>query len=87
MRSFRTHIPRDLIAFGSDNFFIKVGIVGDDTYEHELQIGFSGKKRLIKLDQKALTSYKELTNYYRVVTITEDDLLLIKSGPELGDFS
>ncbi len=81
LRSFRTHIPRDLIQFGHDNFFIKASLHGD-LLEHEIQVGFSGKKRLVKVNQKAVSSYKELMEYYRIVTLTEDDLSLIKGTPE-----
>ncbi len=84
LRSFRTHSPRELIQFDQETFFIKLNFKQHETdaLDRELQVGFSAKKRLVKLDQKAIASYKELLDYYRVVTITEDDLELIKGGPE-----
>jgi DNA replication and repair protein RecF len=83
LRSFRSSSPRELLSFDSDNFFIKVHFAELDTpIGHEVQVGFSGKKRVVKIDQKLASSYKELTKYYRVIAITEDDLNLIKGGPE-----
>ena len=84
LRSFRTHSPRELIQFDQETFFIKLSFKqqATDALDRELHVGFSAKKRLVKLDQKAISSYKELLDYYRVVTITEDDLELIKGGPD-----
>lgn len=86
LRSFRTHTPKELLHFGQENFFLAVQFTHDDLFgptQHELQVGFSGKKRLVKLNQTAIQSYKELLQYYRVVTLTEEDLELIKGGPEI----
>ncbi|MFT6765395.1 MAG: DNA replication and repair protein RecF [Alteromonas naphthalenivorans] len=77
LKSFRTHIPRDLIAFESENFFINA-----TCRDHSITVGSSGGKKQVKVDKKPITSYKELREYYRVVTITEDDLLLVKGSPE-----
>lgn len=81
LRSFRTHIPQDLVRFGSNTFFLKIQVESDSP--HELQVGFGNKKRLVKINNKAIASYKELLTYYRVVTLTEDDLDLIKGNPEV----
>ena len=86
LRSFRTHLPRDLIKFGHDSFFIKASFnneIHDQSFKNEIQVGFSGKKRLVKINQKAINSYKELMDHYRIVTLTEDDLALIKNAPEV----
>ncbi len=85
LRSFRTHLPRELINFISENFFIKIKLhsQADALFDHELQVGFSKKKRLIKIDQHPVQSYKELAAYYRVITATEDDLVLIKGSPDI----
>lgn len=81
LRSFRTHIPSELVQFGQEHFFIKARLQKESD-EHNLQVGFSHRKRLVKIDEKSIGSYKELLNYYRIVTLTEDDLDLIKGGPE-----
>ena len=83
LRSFRTHLPQELIQFGHDNFFIKAQLQAQDATDHEVQVGFGNKKRLVKVDNQAITSYKELLQLYRIVTVTEDDLGLIKEGPEI----
>lgn len=81
LRSFRTHLPRELLHFEQPHFFIKIGIQAD-LIQHEIQVGFSGKKKMVKVDQKSVSSYKELLHYYRTVTLTEDDLIIVKGGPE-----
>ena len=82
MRSFRASTPRDLIQFGSESFYISA--VFND---HTINVGVlsataNTTKRQIKIDQTTITSYKELRDYSRLITITEDDLMLIKGGPE-----
>ena len=83
LRSFRTHLPQELMMFNKESFFIKVSLQGTFDESYELQVGFSKKKRLVKVNDKALSSYKELLHYYRVITVTEEDLGLIKEGPDL----
>jgi DNA replication and repair protein RecF len=83
MRSFRTHLPQELVQFGYENFFIKARLESSQEIDsYDLQVGFSNKKRLVKVNNKSIASYKELLDYYRIVTLTEDDLALIKDGPE-----
>lgn len=85
LRSFRTHLSRDLVALGKDSFFVKFLIrdgIEDSSVDHTIQIGFAHNKRLVKVDNKTAISYKDLLLYYRVVSLTEDDLKLIQDGPE-----
>jgi len=82
LRSFRTHSPQELTYFDQNSFFVKITLADQDLQQHEIKIGFSGKKRAVKINQKNIVSYKELMDYYRIVTLTEDDLSLIKEGPE-----
>ncbi len=82
LRSFRAHSPKDLIQFGYEGFFVKVRLKEQEFF-HDIQVGFSGSRRLVKVNQKAISSYKELMNHYRVVSLTEDDLILIKGSPQV----
>ena len=82
LRSFRTAHAKELIALGQQAFFVKVVLAVRDTEQDTLEIGFSGNQRLLKINGKKVTSYKELLDSYRIITVTEDDLLLIKGGPE-----
>lgn len=82
LRSFRTHLPKEIITDSQDSFFIKI-TVENGLDMHDISIGFTGKKRLVKIDQKPIGSYKELSDYYRIITLTEDDLQLIKGSPEI----
>lgn len=82
LRSFRTHTPRELLYFGQEHFFIKSSVTATVGEKHEIQVGFSTKKRVVKINQNSITSYKDLMNHYRVITLTEDDGYIIKAGPE-----
>ncbi len=83
LRSFRTYSPQELIQFGQDTFFIKARMHSEHNETYDLQVGFSNKKRLVKINDKAVSTYKELLDFYRIITLNEDDLLLIKEGPDL----
>ncbi len=82
LRSFRTYNPRELIAFNAEEFFIKVTIKSLDGLSHDIQIGMSKNKRLVRVDQRPISSYKDLMSYYRTISLTEDDLALIQGSPQ-----
>lgn len=85
LKSFRTSITDDMIAAGraaSDStLFIKL-VVEDQGLEHILQLGYGQKKRSVKINGKKITHYKELVDHYRVVTMREDDILIVTGYPE-----
>ncbi|MEX2438016.1 MAG: DNA replication and repair protein RecF [Candidatus Babeliales bacterium] len=87
LRSFRTHKTQEVVRFANPGFFIKIVFTSQDSMgideQHELQVGFEAKKRSVKMNQKSIRSYKELMDYFRVVTLTEDDLSLIQGAPEI----
>lgn len=84
LKSFRTRIGSELIRDNDndDNFFIRATVTTSDCLTHELQAGFSQKKRSVKVNQKNVQSYKEIIDIYRVISLTEDDVQLIKGGPD-----
>jgi len=77
VRSFRTHIPHDLVHFGNDTFFVTATIEND-----QVTIGSTGTKRQVKINQKAITSHKELRSVCRVVTVTQEDSDIVTGSPE-----
>ncbi len=79
LRSFRTNSPKDLISFEQDNFFLKVEFNDIDS----VQVGFSNKQRQVKIGSKVIKSYKELLEHFCVITLIEEDLLLISGAPEV----
>ncbi len=87
LRSFRTHRTQELVNLDKPGFFIKATFSSSDktgiTQDHELQVGFEGKERLVKLNRKSIRSYKELMDHFRVVTLTEHDLTLVQGAPEV----
>ncbi len=85
LRSFRTHLNRDLMRLGQDFFFIDVAFQpADAVIPDNIQVGFSAKEgKVVKLNQRPVQSYKELISQFRVVTLAADDLELINGAPEL----
>ncbi|HVX00308.1 MAG TPA: AAA family ATPase, partial [Candidatus Babeliaceae bacterium] len=90
LRSFRTPSPKDLISFGQPAFFMELSIQDNLDCNSEysilcntLQVGFSGKKRQVKIDGNPIASYKQIIEIYRIITVTEEDLSLVKGLPEL----
>lgn len=81
LRSFRTSQPRDLISFGADAFFLQITLLVDDE-PHLLQIGVSRTERVVKFDKRKVSSYKELIDYYRVISITENDMNIVMGSPD-----
>jgi DNA replication and repair protein RecF len=78
-------MPKDMIQFGAEGFFIKIEIETESEFERtisELQLGFAGGKRRVKVDNQVIASYKELMNFLRVISITEEDLLIVQGSPE-----
>ena len=57
LRSFRTHLPKDLVMFDKNSFFIKTTFretTAQLSLENEIQVGFTGDKRLVKINQKCI---------------------------------
>jgi len=85
LRSFRTGLAKELIAFEQEALFLDLVVSRqeDNTESPDtITIGFSGNQRSVKINGKKVVSYKELLDTYRVITVTEDDLMLIKGGPD-----
>lgn len=81
LSSFRSRLPAEMVHFESDNFFIKGLVRQSEAETHDIQVGFSGRKKVAKIDQNPISSYKELFPYYQVVTVTIDDIELIQGSP------
>jgi DNA replication and repair protein RecF len=85
LRSFRTNSPQEMVTFGSEGFFIKIDIEqyhNGSVLNQQIQIGFVDGKRRVKIDGNPIASYKELMNSLRVISLTEDDMHLIKGAPQ-----
>lgn len=85
LRSFRTHLNRDLIHLGQDYFFLNVAFQAElSPVTDQIQVGFSGPEgKVVKYNQKLVQSYKELNDHFRIVTLVADDIALIQGSPEL----
>jgi DNA replication and repair protein RecF len=79
LRSFRTHIPLELVADQGEYPGFNIQIATD---QDEITIGVEGKKRSIKINGSAAADYHDLIARYKVVTFIEDDLNCIKGYPE-----
>lgn len=82
LKSFRSRLPQELIRFDEKSFFIKATVMGSDNALHTIQVGYQAGKKLAKLDGKAITSYKELFEYFRVVVMSCEDIMLITGNPD-----
>ncbi|MCB9493572.1 MAG: DNA replication and repair protein RecF [Epsilonproteobacteria bacterium] len=85
LRSFRTHVQRELINLNNDYFFVTINAQADNGLEtNAIKIGYNQREgKVVKLNDKAATSYKDLITHYRLITLTAGDLQLIHGAPEL----
>ena len=81
MRSFRALTPAHMIQFSAQAFSVKIGGITDGM-PWEMAVGTSAQKRVVKIDNKAVTKRADILERYRVLTITETDLALIAGYPE-----
>lgn len=92
MRSFKTHVPRELIDLNTDptqstGFALKITVERPDSGLNHNTLNTTylpqatRAKKTIKLDGHSIKSYKELYDIYKVITITEDDLMLVQGNP------
>lgn len=78
LRSFKTHHINDLVSFEQDGFLVKLNF----TNLHSLKTVYANKKRVIKFDEKVIKSHREISLLYHTISLTEDDLAIVQSGPE-----
>lgn len=84
LRSFRTHLQRELVALGQDHFFTLVEFDQELTATHDqIQSGYSEREgKLVKFNQKPVQSYRDIISSFRIVTLAADDLALVHGAPE-----
>jgi DNA replication and repair protein RecF len=82
LRSFRTHLNRELIKLDEDCFFIEIDVESDGITS-QIQAGFSAEQgKVVKHNQKPINSYRELISQYRAVSVCADDIVLVSGAPE-----
>ncbi len=81
LSSFRSRLPQEIAAFGSESFFIKATVTQNSGEVVDIQVGFAKKQKIAKIGNNPISSYKELFPFYQVVTLTIDDLELIQGSP------
>lgn len=84
LKSFRTHLPLELIAFNSNTCSID-SVLYNSHYDYtdniNVNLNLLDLKRHAKLNQKNISSYKEIYNIFKIITLNSDDLKLIQDGP------
>jgi DNA replication and repair protein RecF len=87
LRSFRTHLQRDLVAIGQDHFFTHVEFDQEITGTHDhIQSGYSEREgKLVKFNQKPVQSYRDIISSFRIVTLAADDLALVHGAPNADE--
>lgn len=83
MKSFRSSNLSDLVGHSYDAFFLKgrFSSAFESDSDHFIQVGYCDKKKSIKLDNKAVTTYKQIFELFQVITLLEEDIHLIKGYP------
>lgn len=82
LRSFRTHLNRELIKHNQDYFFIEIDVECNDT-SNQIQVGFGNEQgKVVKHNQKPVSSYRELISQYRAVSVCADDIIVVSGAPE-----
>ncbi len=84
LRSFRTHLNRDLVKIDGDHFFIEIQANNTShDIDESIKAGFSQKTgKQVLLNGKQISSYKELINQHRIVTLCAQDSELVSGAPE-----
>ena len=83
LRSFRTSRGGDLARLDGDgSFFVKLFAVIDDQ-DFALQVGVDKGSKRVKINDKTVSTYKDILKLYRVVALAEHDLALIAEGPDV----
>ncbi|HBL98730.1 TPA: hypothetical protein DDZ86_03750 [Candidatus Dependentiae bacterium] len=87
LKSFRTHLPREMAQWDKEGFSLVLTGASDASSmevdkDWDLKVVISNTKRLIKANGAAISSYKELFNFYRMVALSAQDLLIVSGSPE-----
>lgn len=82
MRSFRTHIPRELIHFGAEGSSIQVGGTSFEAEPWEIKLTILPHKKTVLANGVPATSYRQLFDLYRVLVLSVNDIDLVAGAPE-----
>ncbi|AXX14185.1 MULTISPECIES: DNA replication/repair protein RecF [Leptospira] len=83
LKSFRESEDSNLIRWGSENYFLRGKIKGDQK-ESVLEVGFTAKptvKRKLKFNQEEVKKRTDLIGKFITVLLTPMDLKIIEGGP------
>lgn len=84
LRSFRGAKPAEMVADTQvdASFFIKLTAERANGEPLQIQIGFAAGDKKVKINDSEISTYKEIMDHYRVVSVAAHDLALIQEGPE-----
>lgn len=80
LRSFKTYTPKELIHYDANASKILLTLSNSHSVD-TLKIGFDFFKRTVKLNQKVISTFKDVYATFKVVTLTADDIKIIQDGP------
>lgn len=81
-KSFKTHLPKEIIRLETDGFSAQLGVVSQTGFD-SLTVQCARSKKTVKLNDAPLKSFKELYSLYKVVSLGEDDLAIIQGSPSI----
>lgn len=82
LKSFKTSVPKEMVQLGTPGFNATITITADTSLDM-LSVSFAHNRRTVKINQKTVSSFKELYGLYKAITMTEEDLMLVKGSPSL----
>jgi len=84
LKSFRLCSSRDLVHFEENHFFIGIDFASQQSdFTNQIAVGFKDGKKVVRLNQQEIRSYKEIVELYSIISVVEDDLLLVKGYPDV----
>jgi len=81
-RSFRTHIPRELIHFDHDHACIDLTFFTEGATQ-QLHMGIGAQRKVIRIDGRVPFRARELLRYFPVIVTSESDMQIITGGPAI----
>jgi len=83
LKSFRTRLNKELPHFESEHFFLQVDFDEHCGEGNSIHVGYSEQDgKIVKFNKKQILSYKDVTSRFRVISIAQDDLLLVTGSPD-----
>ncbi len=82
LRSFRTKRDAEIIRFGEQYFRVE-GVAEKPGREVRVEVGYDGRKKLVKVDGVRRKKQREAFGIVKVVVVTPEDVEIVSSSPSV----